>query len=86
MMINVLTYVAAATMVLVQGAQTVTDGDTIRIGETRIRLEGIDAPEMSQTCKKPDGSIWKCGQQAKAALMQKIGTQPVRCKISGKDR
>ncbi|WP_054107381.1 thermonuclease family protein [Novosphingobium sp. AAP83] len=86
MMINVLTYVAAVTMTLLQGAQTVTDGDTIRIGETRIRLEGIDAPEMSQTCKRPDGSIWRCGQQAKIALMQKIGAQPVRCKISGTDR
>lgn len=86
MMMNVLTYVTAATITLVQGAQTVTDGDTIRIGETRIRLEGIDAPEMSQTCKRADGSIWRCGEMAKAALIQKIANQPVRCKISGIDR
>lgn len=30
---------------------TVTDGDTIRCGDERIRLTGIDAPEMS-TCPR----------------------------------
>ena len=28
----------------------VTDGDTIRIGDERIRFSGIDAPEIKQTC------------------------------------
>ena len=80
------TYLAAGTLALVQGSPSVTDGDTIRIGETRIRLEGIDAPEMSQTCTRPDGSDWTCGEAAKAALGQKIGNQSVRCEISGTDR
>jgi endonuclease YncB( thermonuclease family) len=77
---------AAAALALVQGQPHVTDGDTIRIGETRIRLEGIDAPEMSQQCTKADGSDWKCGEAAKAALIQKIGNEAVRCEISGTDR
>ena len=77
---------AAAALALVQGQPHVTDGDTIRIGETRIRLEGIDAPEMSQQCTKADGSDWKCGEDAKAALIQKIGNEAVRCEISGADR
>ncbi|NJO23319.1 MAG: thermonuclease family protein, partial [Sphingomonadales bacterium] len=34
----------------VSGIATVIDGDTIAIGETRIRLEGIDAPEAAQSC------------------------------------
>jgi endonuclease YncB( thermonuclease family) len=29
-----------------EGRAQITDGDTIRIGEARIRLKGIDAPEM----------------------------------------
>ena len=53
------TYLAAAAFALVQGSPNVTDGDTIRIGETRIRLEGIDAPEMSQRCTRGDGSGWQ---------------------------
>ena len=28
----------------------IIDGDTIRIGEERIRFSGIDAPEINQTC------------------------------------
>jgi endonuclease YncB( thermonuclease family) len=32
-------------------AQTVTDGDTIKLNGTTWRLWGIDAPEMRQTCK-----------------------------------
>ena len=80
------TYLAAAAFALVQGSPNVTDGDTIRIGETRIRLEGIDAPEMSQRCTRGDGSGWQCGEAAKAALIQKVGNQSVRCEISGTDR
>ena len=33
----------------ITGPATITDGDTLRIGRERIRLFGIDAPEMSQT-------------------------------------
>jgi endonuclease YncB( thermonuclease family) len=29
----------------------ISDGDTIRIGNERIRLWGIDAPELTQTCR-----------------------------------
>ena len=80
------TILAAAALAFVQGQPHVTDGDTIRIGETRIRLEGIDAPEMSQQCTRGDGTSWQCGEAAKAALIQKIGNYSVRCEISGTDR
>jgi hypothetical protein len=33
----------------VTGKPRVVDGDTIHIGKTKIRLHGIDAPEMKQT-------------------------------------
>jgi endonuclease YncB( thermonuclease family) len=36
----------------VVGNARVVDGDTIVIGEVRIRLEGIDAPESTQACGK----------------------------------
>ena len=80
------TYLAAAAIALVQGSPNVTDGDTIRIGETRIRLEGIDAPELSQRCTRADGSGWQCGAAARAALIQKVGNQSVRYEMSGTDR
>jgi endonuclease YncB( thermonuclease family) len=87
MIFNAITYLAAAAaLAVVQGSPSVTDGDTIRMGETRIRLEGIDAPEISQTCTRSGGTRWKCGQQSKAALIEKIGKQTVSCTITGTDR
>lgn len=35
-----------------QSGCTVTDGDTIRCGEERIRLLGIDAPERPGNCRQ----------------------------------
>jgi len=36
----------------VTGIAYVTDGDTVKIGDTRVRLHGIDAPEQQQECGK----------------------------------
>ena len=32
------------------GKAKIIDGDTIQIGDNRIRLYGIDAPELKQVC------------------------------------
>jgi endonuclease YncB( thermonuclease family) len=45
-------------------AQSVIDGDTIRIGAATFRLWGIDAPEAKQTC----ANGWQAGQTASRAL------------------
>jgi endonuclease YncB( thermonuclease family) len=44
------------------GQASIIDGDTIDIHGERIRILDIDAPESRQTCTKPDGSEWRCGQ------------------------
>ena len=36
----------------ISGIPKVVDGDTIHINNYKFRLEGIDAPEMRQQCKK----------------------------------
>ena len=38
------------------GVAVVVDGDTLRLGDERIRLYGIDAPETAQSCSKADGT------------------------------
>ncbi len=68
------------------GRATVTDGDTIRIREHRIRLHGIDAPESGQTCQDTAGRNYRCGQKAALALSDMIGQQTVSCEERDIDR
>jgi endonuclease YncB( thermonuclease family) len=70
----------------VTGQARVVDGDTIWIGDIKIRLHGIDAPEMKQDCQDASGKTRKAGLEAKDFLVNLIGDQPVSCSGSGKDR
>ena len=63
----------------------VTDGDTIRIGDERIRFSGIDAPEIKQTCIYQEIEF-KCGEFSKNLLIEKISNQEVSCIIESKDQ
>tara|TARA_B000000475_G_C15806714_1_gene369849 strand:- start:202 stop:663 length:462 start_codon:yes stop_codon:yes gene_type:complete len=56
----------------------VIDGDTIRIGDERIRFSGIDAPEKKQTCIYQEIEF-KCGEFSKNLLIEKISNQEVSC-------
>ena len=61
-------------------------GTVIWIGETKIRLHGIDAPEMKQTCKTSKGKKQMCGILAKQALERLVKGQDVTCKGDKRDR
>lgn len=67
------------------GQASVIDGDTIEIHGTRIRFNGIDAPESRQTCEA-NGVLYLCGQKAAIALSGFIGAHTVSCKKIGMDR
>lgn len=47
----------------------VIDGDSLRIGERGVRLQGIDAVEYQQPCTTREGKPWKCGAEARKALI-----------------
>ena len=53
----------------------VSDGDSIRIGKLRIRIHGIDAPELRQQCEDARGRAYACGQKSTHALTALIGSQ-----------
>jgi endonuclease YncB( thermonuclease family) len=67
------------------GQATVVDGDTLRLGEVTIRLEGLDAPEMRQSCER-DGRSYRCGVVARDALGDKLREGPLTCRVVGRDR
>ncbi len=63
-----------------KGYATVRDGDTIVLNGETIRLEGIDAFELSQTCGK-----MTCGLQARSELRRLTLEGPVTCDDIGRD-
>ena len=63
----------------ITGVASVTDGNSLEIRGTRIRLHGIDAPESRQLCTRLSGQSWRCSQQAALALSDRIGRRSVIC-------
>lgn len=64
----------------------VQDGDSFVIQQTTIRLDGIDAPEIKQNCYSADGSIWRCGPEARNQLAKMLRKGDVKCEPQAKDR
>ncbi|CAK0783419.1 hypothetical protein CVIRNUC_006618 [Coccomyxa viridis] len=71
---------------LISGYATVTDGDSLEINGRRIRLHGIDAPEINQTCRKHSGQVYRCGEASAQELKRLVRLRKVLCKRSGTDR
>ncbi|MFN3288538.1 MAG: thermonuclease family protein, partial [Sphingomonadaceae bacterium] len=68
------------------GVARVHDGDTISIGTTRIRLQGIDAPEFGQMCTDAAGQPYDCGRRAADELVRWLAGRPLDCARRGTDR
>ena len=81
----------------ISGFPKIIDGDTIHINNYKFRLEGIDAPEMRQHCKKESLKIssiinftfykdYSCGKDSKKKLIKKISGSKIKCIFTTKDR
>jgi endonuclease YncB( thermonuclease family) len=64
----------------------VRDGDTIQLGDTVFRLDGVDAPEFDQICIDDHADPWSCGVDARDQLAKLIGSRPVHCDDLGPDK
>jgi endonuclease YncB( thermonuclease family) len=65
---------------------TVKDGNNIQLGDVTYRLDGIDAPELDQTCIDDQADPWTCGIDAREQLIKLIAGRPVRCADLGPDK
>lgn len=63
----------------------VVDGDSLKQGDVRIRLSGIDAPEMEQTCIGNGKSV-SCGILAKQHLSTLLAGKQIICSNEGNDK
>ena len=67
----------------ISGIPSITDGDTIKILNKRIRFHGIDAPEKEQICIK-NSKKYRCGQEATNALIKITNRKTAVCKVQEK--
>ena len=92
-----LIFVSNLTAEEISGIPKIIDGDTVHINNYKFRLEGIDAPEMKQQCKKESFKIsstigfsfykdYSCGKVSKAKLKAKINGSKIKCVSTSKDR
>ena len=81
----------------ISGVAEIIDGDTVYINNDKFRLEGIDAPEMRQQCKKESLKIssiigftfykdYNCGKISKEKLISKINGSEIKCIFTTKDK
>ena len=81
----------------IYGIPKIIDGDTVHINSKKIRLEGIDAPEIKQQCHTEFLHIsvvigfnfkknYSCGEISKIKLIDKIDQSQIKCISSLKDR
>jgi endonuclease YncB( thermonuclease family) len=71
---------------IVPGNVTVIDGDSLREGQTEIRLYGIDAPEYRQTCRDASQTEFPCGKRAAQELRSLVRGAEVKCQSLETDR
>lgn len=64
----------------------ISDGDTLSLLGSRIRLRGVDAPELAQTCLDASGSAYSCGEVSRDALRAKVGDSSIDCRQEDQDQ
>ncbi len=69
----------------ITGAAEAVDGDSVRLNGEDLRLQGIDAPELFQTCRV-SGRETPCGREARAALRKLLSSGLATCIGHERDR
>jgi endonuclease YncB( thermonuclease family) len=78
-------WLSGATGEVFAGPFRAVDGDSLEAEGRRFRLQGIDAPEYGQLCRR-DGRDWACGREASLFLSRLVSGSRARCRSHGEDR
>jgi endonuclease YncB( thermonuclease family) len=70
----------------ISGVPKIREGDQVTIGNSRIRLGGIDAPSVDQLCLDTQGERWTCGVAARDELIHHAADKTWTCHVSQVDR
>jgi endonuclease YncB( thermonuclease family) len=62
-------------------ANEILDGNHLEVEGQAMRLHGIDAFELGQTCLDARGVPWRCGVVAKAALAERVQGTTLSCTV-----
>ena len=64
----------------------IIDGDTLDVGEIRVRLHGIDAPEIDQLCDPGEGPVFRCGAWVRRVVADRYEGKRATCEVIEIDR
>lgn len=63
----------------------VVDGNTLRLADQVVRLDGVIPPARGETCHGGNGAAFDCGVAAANALASLLRHGPVDCTLLGRD-
>jgi endonuclease YncB( thermonuclease family) len=93
-------FLSASTAQPISGPAKVITGDTIELPGQRLKLAGIDAPDVPQGCRTAQGEFYRCGEESWKFLNSLVqghsvscspldgnhgGQKIARCHVGGKD-
>jgi len=84
--IAVLLLPAMAQAADISGIPRIHEGNQVQIGNSRIRLQGIDAPSVDQLCLNTKGERWTCGVAARDELIRHVANKSWTCHVDRVDR
>lgn len=82
----IVTIASATQAAELRGKLRVVDGDTVDVGDVRVRLHGIDAPERNQPCTTLGGQSWGCGDWVTRQVRDRYQGAQARCEATDWDR
>jgi endonuclease YncB( thermonuclease family) len=69
----------------ISGRASAVAADTLRVGDRKVRLKDIEAPDANQRCPRGSGRgshrTWACGQEARETLQRLVQGKTVTCQV-----